>query len=137
MQTCRVDTHFKNHPLPHPPPDRSLCSLTLPLYQIHSYTTGTDVHVAKRHKGQPHPLHVDRQVQKWGRGSRGLVYAATHSLPCIMTFNVQKCNFERFFKHLPTESGKGEGENTPTPSPRSLCSLALLPVQKYWLHHWH
>ena len=106
-------TIFKNHPLPHPPPDRSLCSLTLPLYQNHGYTTGTDV--AKRHKGQPHPLPVDRQVPKKNVQQQ------------------QNAILKDFSKNLPTvERARGT-----TPSPGRSAPLALPPVQKSWLHHWH
>ena len=66
-----------------PPPTPSTRSVAamLPhfaLYQIHGYTTGTDV--AKRRTGQPHPLPVDRQVQKGGGG------VGNWSMPLYITY---------------------------------------------------
>ena len=114
------------HPLLHPlPADRSLSSLMhLPqgLYQNHGYTTGT--HVAKRSKGQPHPLPADQQVKGGGGGggSNGLVYATTHNLPIIMTFNAQKNKFSTTNKKKKSPyRGKGEVDHTHPPP------VALLP----------
>ena len=43
------------------------------------------------HRGMPPP--PPRLIGELKRGRRGLVYATTHQLPLIMTFNVQKMSF--------------------------------------------
>ena len=70
------------------------------------------------------PLHVPLIVAFIVQKSMELVYATSHKLPLIMTFNVQKFHFDtQIFKNLPTVGG-----GTATPSPAlSLRSLALAP----------
>ena len=109
----------------------SLCSLALaPRWQILAYTSVTGV--AKGGGGaqgpMPHPVYRSKN----GKGGvRDWLYANSHNLPLIMTFNVQKKGefWYTIFKKSPYR-----GRGTPPPLCRFTPSLWH---PKSWLHHYH